>query len=50
MIKTNEHNVSFNDLAEYKSCERATEVLEEMLQKYAAGEKIYHAGGVTSER
>ena len=28
-------------IAEYKSCERATEVLEEMLQKYAAGEKIY---------
>ncbi len=28
-------------IAEYKSCERATEVLEEMLQKYAAGEKVY---------
>lgn len=28
-------------IAEYKSCERATEVLEDMLQKYAAGEKVY---------
>lgn len=28
-------------IAEYKSRERATEVLEDMLQKYAAGKKIY---------
>lgn len=28
-------------IAEYKSCERATEVLEDMLQKYASGEKAY---------
>lgn len=49
MIKTNEHNVSFKNricegdfgIAEYASPERAKEVLNDMFQKYAAGEKAY---------